>query len=158
MTFSEAWEPRVFGIAIARSGDGLSPMGRVPAVPDQLHRPLGGGAWHRRRRLAVYRLWLEALDGTIVAGGWYPEEPGAPHRRAHEPSYQEVTFTSLCLVIAAPLGTDATWVKVPLLFSATPSMYGLQFLGLAIIQFKEYDLRIFRRHRSVGSHPRGSSR
>jgi hypothetical protein len=54
-----------------------------------------------------------------------------------------LTFMSLFLVIAAPLGSDATSAKVQLLFSAISGMYGLQFLGLAIVQFKDFDLRVF---------------
>lgn len=51
-------------------------------------------------------------------------------------------FTSAFLVIAAPLGTDAGHVHIQLLFSAITGMYGLQFLGNAVVQVMDWDLRI----------------
>jgi uncharacterized membrane protein len=50
-------------------------------------------------------------------------------------------FTSVFLVIAAPLGNDPTAVQLQLLFSAVTGMYGLQFLATSIVQFKGYDPR-----------------
>jgi len=51
-------------------------------------------------------------------------------------------FMSAFLVIAAPLGTEEPAIKVQLLFSAISGMYGLQFLGTAVVQVMEWDARI----------------
>lgn len=50
-------------------------------------------------------------------------------------------FTSVHLVVAAPLGTGEPAVRVQLLFSAITGMYGLQFLATTVVQLKGYDPR-----------------
>ncbi len=50
-------------------------------------------------------------------------------------------FTSVFLLIAAPLGTEPPVVGLQVLFSAITGMYGLQFLATAIVQLKGYDSR-----------------
>lgn len=50
-------------------------------------------------------------------------------------------FTSVFLVIAAPLGTTPILVQLQLLFSAITGMYGLQFLGTAVVQVLDWDVR-----------------
>jgi hypothetical protein len=48
---------------------------------------------------------------------------------------------SIWLVAAAPLGTDGEAVKLGLLFSAISGMYGLLWLGAAVVQARGWDMR-----------------
>jgi hypothetical protein len=48
---------------------------------------------------------------------------------------------SIWLVVAAPLGTDGEAVKLGLLFSAISGMYGLLWLGAAVVQARGWDTR-----------------
>jgi hypothetical protein len=50
-------------------------------------------------------------------------------------------FTSVFLLIAAPLGTEPAEAQLQVLFSAITGMYGLQFVATTIVQFKGYDPR-----------------
>jgi uncharacterized membrane protein len=50
-------------------------------------------------------------------------------------------FMSIWLVAAAPLGTDGEAVKLGLLFSAISGMYGLLWLGAAVVQARGWDMR-----------------
>lgn len=94
-----------------------------------------------------FALWSNSL--LLMGVDAEPASPGGPSPAKSVAAVGStigaitLTFMSLFLVIASPLGTDVTSVKVQLLFSAISGMYGLQFLGLAIVQFKDYDMRIF---------------
>jgi len=50
-------------------------------------------------------------------------------------------FTSVFLIVAAPLGTAPVEIKLQLLFSAITGMYGLQFLATTIVQLNGWDPR-----------------
>jgi hypothetical protein len=50
-------------------------------------------------------------------------------------------FMSIWLVAAAPLGTEGEAVKLGLLFSAISGMYGLLWLGAAVVQARGWDMR-----------------
>jgi hypothetical protein len=50
-------------------------------------------------------------------------------------------FTSVFLIVAAPLGTAPIAIKLQLLFSAITGMYGLQFLATTIVQLNGWDPR-----------------
>lgn len=50
-------------------------------------------------------------------------------------------FMSIWLVVAAPLGADGEAAKLGLLFSAIAGMYGLLWLGAAVVQARGWDMR-----------------
>jgi hypothetical protein len=50
-------------------------------------------------------------------------------------------FMSIWLVVAAPLGTEGEAPRLGLLFSAISGMYGLLWLGAAVIQARDWDMR-----------------
>jgi hypothetical protein len=50
-------------------------------------------------------------------------------------------YMFIWLVVAAPLGTDGEAVKLGLLFSAISGMYGLLWLGAAVVQTRGWDMR-----------------
>lgn len=51
-------------------------------------------------------------------------------------------FMSGWLVTAAPLGTEGVGAQLGLLFSATAGMYGLLWLGAAVVQVRGWDMRV----------------
>lgn len=51
-------------------------------------------------------------------------------------------FMAGWLVVAAPLGDDPTAVQLGLLFSAIAGMYGLLWLGAAVVQARGWDMRV----------------
>lgn len=54
-----------------------------------------------------------------------------------------LTVMSLWFVVAGPLGSDTTTVvQLQLLYSAIGLTYGMHLLGTAVVQVKDWDLRI----------------
>lgn len=64
-----------------------------------------------------------------------------------------LTVMSLWFVVAGPLGSDTTTVvQLQLLYSAIGLTYGMHLLGTAVVQVKDWDLRIVG---NLGLLPRG---